>query len=110
MLNELRQYTGYKSGIPNLNIVFGYAAADLMIDGLKIAGSNPTRSAFISNLRKVTSWDGEGFFASPVSFAGFATTAMFPATSCTDYFKITMQGYQPYPKNPVCGSLVAVHK
>ena len=46
----------------------GYVGADLFIKGLKVAGKCPTRETFISNLRKVTSYDGAGMLPGKVSF------------------------------------------
>ena len=46
----------------------GYVGADLFIKGLKVAGKCPTRASFISNLRKVTNYDGAGMLPGKVSF------------------------------------------
>ncbi|WP_307873811.1 MULTISPECIES: ABC transporter substrate-binding protein [unclassified Frankia] len=40
-----------------------YVAADEMIEGLRLAGTCPTRQSFIQNLRKVTSFTGSGIIA-----------------------------------------------
>jgi branched-chain amino acid transport system substrate-binding protein len=110
MLNELKQYTSYKGGIPSLNIAFGYEAADLMIKGLELAGSSPTRQAFISNLRQVGSYNASGLLPSPVTFQHFGTVGMLPATQCEYFVEIVGKNYVPVPSNgqPVCGKIVAV--
>ena len=109
MMANLNKYTPFKSGIPSLNIVFGYTAADLMIQGLKMAGPNPTRKAFITDLRTVSSYDAGGIFPSPVTFQNFGTPQMLLPTSCSYVFTITSSGYQPYNGGkPVCGKLVQV--
>ncbi len=46
----------------------GYVGADLLIKGLKVAGKCPTRESFISNLRKVSNYDGAGMIPEKVSF------------------------------------------
>ena len=46
----------------------GYLSADLFIKGLKVAGKCPTRDSFITNLRKVSSYDGAGLIPAKVSF------------------------------------------
>ena len=46
----------------------GYVGADLFIKGLKVAGKCPTRASFISELRKVSSYDGAGMLPGKVSF------------------------------------------
>jgi hypothetical protein len=47
-----------------------------------MAGQNPTRKAFISNLRTVTDYTAGGLFASPTSFTNFGTAQMIPNTGC----------------------------
>jgi ABC-type branched-subunit amino acid transport system substrate-binding protein len=110
MLANLAKYTPFKGGIPSLNINFGYTAADLMIKGLEMAGSTPSREQFISNLRTVTSYDADGLLPSPVSFANFATVGMLPATECGYYVQVKGNTYVPVPADgkAVCGNRVAV--
>ncbi len=110
MLTELKKYTAFPGGIPSLNIVYGYASADLMIKGLQLAGKNPTRRAFITKLRKVGSYDAGGLFPSPVTFQHFGTAGMFPRTACELIVQVKGNGFVPYNHNkPVCGNRVATH-
>lgn len=110
MLANLEKYTGYKGGIPSLNIVFGYESADLMIEGLQLAGPNPTRQAFISKLRNVSSYDANGLLPSPVTFANFGTVGMLPTTQCGYFVQIVGHAYVSVPANgqPICGSRIAL--
>lgn len=55
----------YSSGSP-----MSFLGADLLIKGLKVAGKCPTRESFISNLRNVTSYDGNGMLPEKFSFKG----------------------------------------
>jgi hypothetical protein len=41
MLDELKQYTGFKGGIPNFNMVIGWASTDLMITGFATIRGEP---------------------------------------------------------------------
>ena len=108
MLANLKKYTAFPGGIPSLNVVYGYASADLMIKGLQLAGKNPTRNAFITDLRKVGSYNVEGLLPSPVTFQHFGTVGMFPATSCELIVQVKGHGYVPYNGNkPICGKRVA---
>ena len=110
MLANLEKYTPFKAGIPSLNIAFGYEAADLMIEGLKLAGPNPTRQAFISKLRNVSSYDAGGLLVSPVTFTNFGTVGMLPETQCGYYVQIVGHAFAPVPANgqPICGNRVEV--
>jgi branched-chain amino acid transport system substrate-binding protein len=107
MLARLKQYTKFPGGIPSLNVVYGYAAADLMITGLQRAGADPTRASFMSNLRDYDGWDGGGLFGQPTILSHFGTPQMVPATACAVYVQITTTGYAAYGDGkPICGNNV----
>ncbi len=65
MLQRIKQYAGLTVAIPGLNLVYGYASADLFALGLQMAGANPTRQTFMSKLRQVGNYSAEGLLASP---------------------------------------------
>ena len=72
MLDALKKYdTAYSGGLPDLGTWYAYVEAQLMIKGLELAGNNPTRSDFVSALRKVSSFNADGILAalltSPIS-------------------------------------------
>ena len=48
-------------------------------------GKNPTSTAFIKNLRSVSSSNDGGILPSPVTFEHFVTVGMLPKTKC-EYF------------------------
>ena len=48
---------------PDLFTAYGWLSADLFVQGLKNAGSNPSRGSLLQALGKVTSFDGNGFNA-----------------------------------------------
>jgi branched-chain amino acid transport system substrate-binding protein len=111
MLAQLKQYTPFHGSIPSLNISQGWAAADLMIRGLEVAGNHPTRQAFISNLRQVSNYTADDLYTRPgVNFTNFGNAAQFPKTSCGYFIQITATGYTSYNNGkPVCGNLVATN-
>ncbi len=107
MLAALGEYAPEVEGIPNLGVFGSYLAMDAMIKGLEVAGQNPTRESFISELREVTGYKGHGLFPSPgLSFMGFGTSAMFPKRSCTDYVQLE-DGEFKTVKKKVCGKLIS---
>jgi branched-chain amino acid transport system substrate-binding protein len=107
MLANLKKYADYTSPVANLNIVFAYLGTDALIEGIQMAGSDPTPSKIIAALRTVTDYTGGGILPSPTTFAGYGTPAMFPATECSPLFEITTSGYQPANGGkPVCGAVV----
>jgi branched-chain amino acid transport system substrate-binding protein len=103
-LDRLKKYTSFAGGIPSLNIENSYLAADVMINGLEHAGADPTRTAFISNLRKVSNYTAEGLLSTPIIFSHFGTLGMFPKKACGPLLEI--KGKDFVPAVNVCGSLV----
>jgi branched-chain amino acid transport system substrate-binding protein len=110
MISNLKKYDpGYTGGLPDLGLYGSYISMDLMIKGLELAGKNPTRAEFISNLRKVSDYTANGVFPTSVSFAHFATLGMLPKTACT--YIAQLKGKKFVIANGgklVCGKLVAV--
>jgi len=108
-LSRLKKYTSWPGGIPNLNIDYSYESADLIIKGLELTGSHPTRQAFISDLRKVSSYTAGGLLASPGdNFTHFGSVAALPKTHCGQLLEVKGSSYIPaFHGKPVCGQLVA---
>jgi branched-chain amino acid transport system substrate-binding protein len=103
--NELKAVDpGYQIGsYPSLGPVAAYESADLMIKGLEAAGSNPTRSGFISSLTKVTGYTDAGLSPYPVSFNHFGTSEK---TYCSYYVKVVGKGFVPVNNGAAfCGPL-----
>jgi hypothetical protein len=111
MLDTLKKYDSHFSGgIPDLGLYGSYLAMDLMIKGLQVAGTNPTRESFISNLRQVTNYDAGGILPSPTTFANFGTKSMLPETYCTYVFQLKSPGgFVTYNGGkPMCGKLISI--
>jgi branched-chain amino acid transport system substrate-binding protein len=110
MITNLKKYDpAYSGGLPDLGLYGSYISTDLMIKGLELAGKNPTRTGFISALRKVTNYTANGLFPTPVSFGHFATVGMLPKTECT--YVVQLKGKKFVVANGgklVCGKLVTV--
>ena len=77
--SALAKYAHY-TGVPDFTWYEGWGGADLMIKGLELAGKNPTRSAFIADLHKVTDYSANGLFG-PVSFS-LSDFGKAPKTLC----------------------------
>ncbi len=105
MQAAFKQYANF-SGVPDFQWYEGWLSADLMIKGLQVAGTNPTRNLFITNLRQVTNYNGGGLLAEPVSFA-LEEFGQAPPTLCGWY--TVLKGNQFVVANngkPVCGTLI----
>ena len=77
--------SSYQMGTyPPFGTTQAYLAAQLMVKGLQVAGQEPTRKSFISNLSNVTNWDSNGLMAYPLSFNHFGQSN---STYC-EYFVV----------------------
>ncbi len=102
---NLKSYVpSYKGGYPSYGLTGGYLSADLMAEGLRVAGQNPTRQSFISNLSKVTAWNAEGLLPTTVGFDHFGHVETNQCEYVTkvqgDQF-VTINGGKPF-----CGTLI----
>ncbi len=105
-LADLKKYDpAYKGGLPGNSESDGWPAANLMVQGLEVAGTNPTRQSFIAGLRKVTNWTDSGLATGPISFAHFGQN---PPTQCFSYVQFNGTQYVPYPKSgkAFCGKQI----
>ena len=87
LMSALKTYAGWTKPYPSAGMEWGWFTADTAIEGLKVAGANPTQQGFISNLRKVTSFTHNGLTC-PVDYAVFGNTnQQFPG-NCTWMVKV----------------------
>jgi branched-chain amino acid transport system substrate-binding protein len=69
MVKAMQQYQGRKpADFPTFAIYEGWLGADLMLKGIGLASPNPTSAKIITDLRKVTSYNGEGLLPINVNF------------------------------------------
>jgi branched-chain amino acid transport system substrate-binding protein len=89
--------------------VEGWIAASAIVQGLQLAGKNPTREAFMTKLRAVNDFTGDGMEIDPVSFTksnGTTAADAGPAPqSCVWFLQYKGDGYVAQPK-PICDGLV----
>ncbi|HEY3942437.1 MAG TPA: ABC transporter substrate-binding protein [Acidimicrobiales bacterium] len=108
MLAALKKYDkGYSGGLPDLGTVFAYLSADLMIKGLQMAGPNPTRQGFITNLHTLSSYTAGGLLPDTLNYTHFGTVAGLPKTACEYYMQLRSgKYYSTHGAKPWCGPLV----
>jgi branched-chain amino acid transport system substrate-binding protein len=109
MLDAMVKYGGLKPGaIPNFGMWTSYVAADMFIRGLELAGQNPTRESFITNLRKLPSYDADGLLPTPAKPSAFGTIDEFPARFCGLFVRLAGDKFVPVQGNgSVCGDRIA---
>jgi branched-chain amino acid transport system substrate-binding protein len=99
------KYAGF-TGVPDFDWYEGWLATDVMIKGLQVGGTNPTRSSFIHNLQQVTDYNGGGLITPPVSFS-LSQFGKPPKTICEYLTKLQGKGYVVANNGkPVCGTLL----
>jgi branched-chain amino acid transport system substrate-binding protein len=97
-----KQYENF-TGVPGFDWAQGYMSADLLIKGLQVAGQNPTRASFISNLRQVSRYDAGGLLQAPVNFS---QAQVIPTTQCAYYNQLVGHQFVLATPKPVCGTLI----
>jgi branched-chain amino acid transport system substrate-binding protein len=102
----LSKYAGF-TGDPGLNLTFGWLNADLAIEGLQGAGSNPTKASIISSVHKITNWTGGGLLASPRNYS-LAEFGKAPAKVCGYFVQLKSKVFVPVPANgsATCGNTI----
>jgi branched-chain amino acid transport system substrate-binding protein len=108
LYNELKQYDpGYHGGLLDFGASQAWGGTDAMIEGLKLAGPNPTRDSFISHLRSDTGYTIGGLASTPVDFNYL--TGNLPAQQCADFVQLQGSAFVPIPANgsSICGTRVA---
>ncbi|WP_241840013.1 ABC transporter substrate-binding protein [Frankia sp. CcI49] len=87
--------------------IYGWLAADLFIRGLEVAGPCPTRQSFITNLRRVTDYDGAGL--TPDDRINLSTNYRETST-CHQFVQISPDASRFAPMNegrPYCGTAIS---
>jgi len=109
MIATVKKYdSAYTGGIMDLGLYGSYISADLMIKGLQMAGSNPTRSAFITNLRKLKAYNANGILPSPTPMTGFGTEAIVPKVLCGYNMQLQGNKFVVATGKAVCGKRIEV--
>lgn len=88
---------------PDYAVYESWLGADLMIEGLKLDGPNPTRTGVIAKLRKVTDYDGAGLLSHPIDYA---TLMKKPGPTCLYALKAATSGFTPVDTTPICGTVI----
>jgi branched-chain amino acid transport system substrate-binding protein len=106
MQSAMEKYAHFtKTQFPNFGQYESWAGADLMIKGLEMAGSNPTRAAVIKDLRGLKSYNAGGLL--PVSFNYSTDFGHNPAQTCAWVMKAVPSGFTPISSKPSCGTDLA---
>ena len=89
-----------KSQFPTYSQTEAWLGADLMIKGLQMAGSNPTRSSVIKDLRSIKAYNGNGLL--PITI-DYSTIFGHDPPSCGWILRAQKSGFVPISSQPFCG-------
>ena len=90
----------------------GYMEGSLLVEALTVGGSNPTRQAIITNLRKVTGYTADGLETQPVDYnSGDTAFGVGPndgsgAGECVYFIQAQGHAFVPLDTSPECGTII----
>jgi branched-chain amino acid transport system substrate-binding protein len=103
MQAAMQKYANFtKAQFPNLGQYESWVDADLMIEGLQLAGPNPTKAAVISKLRGVKSYNANGLLPDPLNDTN--NFGHDPAQTCAWVMKAGPNGFTALSSKPACGT------
>ena len=101
MAAALQKYAGFKPGqFPTFSQYEGWLGADLMIQGLKKAGPNPTSSGVISAIRSIKAYNGNGLLAITINYS---TVFGKDLPECVWFVQAQTSAFVPVSAQPFCG-------
>jgi len=93
-----------KSSFPDFGEIEAWLGADLMIQGIKMAGANPTHAAIIKDLRSIKAYTGNGLL--PITI-NYSTIFGHDPMNCAWIVQAHKTGFTPVSSKPFCGKDVA---
>ncbi|HXY27917.1 MAG TPA: ABC transporter substrate-binding protein, partial [Acidimicrobiales bacterium] len=103
MQAALEKYAGFTpSQFPNYSQYESWVGADLMIEGLEKARSNPTQASVIHALRGITNYNANGLLPFTNDYA--TNFGKDQAKSCGWYMMAEKSGFVPSSNQPWCGT------
>jgi ABC-type branched-subunit amino acid transport system substrate-binding protein len=103
MQAALEKYDHFStSQFPTLNQYEAWVGADLMIQGLRGAGPNPTSAKVIRVLRSIKSYNGHGLL--PVALDYATNFGHDTSPSCGWFLRAGKTGFKLVSRKPFCGT------
>jgi branched-chain amino acid transport system substrate-binding protein len=96
---------GKFTGLNGFDTGAGYISGDVLITGLKVAGKNPTRESFMTNLRAVKDYTGNGLLPKPINFSTPASKGGLSGlnyTGCIYFLQAVGTQYKVVTPHPIC--------
>jgi branched-chain amino acid transport system substrate-binding protein len=101
LVSAMTKYGKMKSGqFPTFGDNEAYVGADLMLQGIKMSGANPTRANVIKNLRSIKAYNANGLL--PIT-NNYTNNFGKDPLNCSWIMKATTTGFVAVSSNPICG-------
>ena len=101
MAAAMQKYAGFtKNQFPNFGESEAWVGADLMIQGIKGAGSDPTHASVIKSLRSITAYNADGLLPTTLDYS---TIFGHDSPDCAWALQVHPSGFVPLSPQPVCG-------
>jgi branched-chain amino acid transport system substrate-binding protein len=99
----MEKYANFtKNQFPTFAEYEAWVGADLMIQGLKLAGSNPTRANVIKDLRSITSYNANGIDPTTINYS--TVFGHYASPDCRWYLQAQTSGFKLLSPTPECGT------
>ncbi len=99
----MEKYEHWKKGqFPTFAEYEAWVGADLMIQGLKLAGSDPTRSNVIKDLRSIKSYSANGIDPVPINYSTVFGHQTF--VDCRWFLRAETSGFKLLSPTQECGT------
>ena len=99
----MKKYAHWTDGqFPNFAEYEAWVGADLMIQGLELAGSNPTRATVIKDLRAIKSYSADGIDPAPIDYSTVFGHSISP--NCEWFLQAQTSGFKLLSPAPECGT------
>jgi branched-chain amino acid transport system substrate-binding protein len=99
----MKKYAHWTNGqFPNFAEYEAWVGADLMIQGLELAGSNPTRSNVIKDLRATKAYSASGIDPVPINYSTVFGHSASP--DCRWFLRAETSGFKLISPTPECGT------
>jgi branched-chain amino acid transport system substrate-binding protein len=105
MRAALKKYENFP-GLPDLNIPYGWLAADLMIQGLQAAGKNPTQASFLAATKAIKNYSADGMLNPAIASVAQSIDAKALGAPGFCQRLLHLQGTQFLAAGLICGKLL----
>jgi ABC-type branched-subunit amino acid transport system substrate-binding protein len=104
--SAMKKYENFTSE-PSLGVGYGWLSADILLQGLRGAGADPTPPSLLASMRAMQGYDSDGFNAGPVAYTTYNNADILAGGgSCWYAMKLSGSTFTPVSTQPFCGTKI----